>query len=263
MNPYMNDRSVLMLRHLVRADAALGQAAEQLMFASTGMLEAIQPHPTEETSTMEWIINTVPGMQEMAMLSLGAPDSFNMGTLVLMLARPSPLRIANRESGLHAVEGAYVTSHRIPPGARLREKPDRVRGLRLDPDKETRVLELVLTGPPAGKAHVLDDASQDIVFYSQNERCASSCPSHGWDSVAAVPAAFLLLWPRGRSRSLVGARADNPVGAPRRQSQGRHQRWPSPSCGRGPALPSPAAALGPAGTERSPVSGQRGTRTRR
>jgi hypothetical protein len=176
MNPYMNDRSVLMLRHLVRADAALGQAAEQLMFASTGMLEAIQPHPTEETSTMEWIINTVPGMQEMAMLSLGAPGSFNMGTLVLMLARarlraygdpilqvaaplqaqlaatdlggqlparffrcpypavyielarPSPLRIVNRESGLHEVEAAYVTSHRIPPGARLREESDRVWG---------------------------------------------------------------------------------------------------------------------------------------
>jgi hypothetical protein len=87
MNPYMNDRSALMLPHPVRVDAALGQSAEHLVFAATGMMDAIRPHLTEETSITEWIINTVPGMQEMAMLSLGAPGSFNMGTLVLMLAR--------------------------------------------------------------------------------------------------------------------------------------------------------------------------------
>jgi hypothetical protein len=44
-----------------------------------------------------------------------------------------------------------------------------VRGLRLNPEKETPVLELVLTGFPAGKAHVLDDASQDIVLSIQDE----------------------------------------------------------------------------------------------
>jgi hypothetical protein len=165
MNPYMNDRSALMLPHPVRVDAALGQSAEHLVFAATGMMDAIRPHLTEETSITEWIINTVPGMQEMAMLSLGAPNA----TVYIELARPSPLRIVNRESGLHAVEGAYVTSHRIPPGARLLERADRVRGLRLNPEKETPVLELVLTGFPAGKAHVLDDASQDIVLSIQDE----------------------------------------------------------------------------------------------
>jgi hypothetical protein len=197
MNPYMTDRSVLMLPHPVRADAALGQSAEQLMFASAGMPEAIRPHLTEETSTTEWIINTVPGIQEMAMLSLSVPGSFNMGTLALMLARarrrahgvpilqvaaplqaqlletdlgaqlavrffrcpylyielarPAPLRIVNRESGLHKVEGAYVTTHRMPPGVRLREKPDRVRGLRLDPDKETGGVAARAHRPPGGQ----------------------------------------------------------------------------------------------------------------
>jgi hypothetical protein len=90
-------------------------------------------------------------------------------TVYIQLARPSPLRIINRQSGLHEVEGAYVTTHRIPPGGRLLEKPDRVRGLNLNPAAETRVVELVITGSPVGKANVLDDASQDIVLYIQDE----------------------------------------------------------------------------------------------
>ncbi|MGA7979298.1 MAG: hypothetical protein WCA32_03625 [Chromatiaceae bacterium] len=217
MNPRMNDRNILMLPHPVRVDAALEQPAENLMLAGTGLLEAIRPYLTEETATTEWIINTIPGMQELALVSLGVPGSFNMGTFVLMLARarlrahgdpilevasplqtqltatdlgaqlpvrffrcpypavyielarPSPLRIINRDSGLHEVEGAYVTTHRIPPNGRLNEKPERVRGLRLDPAKEARVLELVITGSPVGKDNVLDDASQDIVLYIQDE----------------------------------------------------------------------------------------------
>jgi uncharacterized DUF497 family protein len=55
MNPYMNNRNVLMLPHPVRADAALGQSAEQLMFASTGMMGAIQPHLTQGTFTIRII----------------------------------------------------------------------------------------------------------------------------------------------------------------------------------------------------------------
>lgn len=217
MNLRLHDRDLWKLPHPVRVDVALEQPAEQFMLGPTGLLEGLRPYLTDETATTEWILNSVPGMHQLAMVSLGAPGSFNLGTFVLMLARarlrahgdpilqvaaplqtqlaatdlaaqlpvrffrcpypavyvelarPSPLRIINRDSGLHEVEGAYVTTHRIPRNGRLNEKPDRVRALRLDPARETRVLELVITGSPVGKDNVLDDASQDIVLYIQDE----------------------------------------------------------------------------------------------
>lgn len=217
MHLRLHDRDLWTLPHPVRVDAAFGQPAEQFMLGPTGLMEGLRPYLTEETATTEWVLNSVPGMHELAMVSLGAPGSFNLGTFVLMLARarlrahgdpilqvaaplqiqlaatdltaqlpvrffrcpypavyielarPSPLRIINRDSGLHEVEGAYVTTHLLPPDGRLREKPDRVRALRLDPRRETRVLELVITGSPVGKDNVLDDASQDVVLYIQDE----------------------------------------------------------------------------------------------
>jgi len=176
MNPEMNDRNLFLLPHPVRVDAARGQPAEELMLRGTGLLDAVRPHLSEETATSGWIINRVPGMQELALIALDVPGGFNMGTFVLLmrarprlrahgdplqevaaslltqllatdlgaqlpvcffrcpcpaayieLARPSSLRIANRGSGLHEVEGTHIATHRIPPTGSLPEKPERVR----------------------------------------------------------------------------------------------------------------------------------------
>jgi len=84
-------------------------------------------------------------------------------------ARPSGLQIYNRASGLHAVEGVYVGSYRLPAHSEQHEGAGRVRHLALDPARETRVMELTLTGSPVGKDNPLDDASVDISLFIQNE----------------------------------------------------------------------------------------------
>jgi hypothetical protein len=85
------------------------------------------------------------------------------------LARPSDLCIYNRASGLHAVEGAYIGGYRVPPYSRLYQSTERVRLLGLDPARAMRIIELTLTGSPAGKRDALDDASQDLVLFIQDE----------------------------------------------------------------------------------------------
>jgi len=85
------------------------------------------------------------------------------------LARPSDLRIHNRASGLHEVEGAYLGSYRIPPYSRSYHSPERIQRLGLDPARAMRIIELTFTGSPVGKQHALDDASQDLVLFIQNE----------------------------------------------------------------------------------------------
>ena len=87
----------------------------------------------------------------------------------LELARPSDLRIHNRASGLHEVEGAYVGGYRIPPYSRLHQGAGRARLLGLNPARATRIVELTITGSPAGKRDALDDASQDLVLFVQDE----------------------------------------------------------------------------------------------
>ena len=85
------------------------------------------------------------------------------------LAQPSGLVIHNRLSGIHELEGAYVCHFEVPAGSPLFERPARLRALRLDPRRAMRVIELTLTGSPLGKANALDDASQDVALFIQDE----------------------------------------------------------------------------------------------
>ena len=81
--------------------------------------------------------------------------------------RPSGLSIFNPASGEHEVEGAYVGSYQVGPHSFIFEKDDRRRHLGLDPNKSTRIIEIVLTGSPRGKANALDDASQNVALFLQ------------------------------------------------------------------------------------------------
>ncbi len=83
--------------------------------------------------------------------------------------RPSGLTIVNPESGQHEVEGAYIGSYRVDPHSFIFDKDNRRQHLGLDPDKPTRIIEIVLTGSPRGKTHVLDDASQNVVLFLQDD----------------------------------------------------------------------------------------------
>ncbi|WP_295882789.1 hypothetical protein [uncultured Thiohalocapsa sp.] len=85
------------------------------------------------------------------------------------LARPSGLQIFNRASGLHEVEGAYIGSYRIPPHSEQHKGAGRVEHLGLDIARETRVMELTITGSPVGKDNPLDDASVDISLFIQDD----------------------------------------------------------------------------------------------
>lgn len=59
------------------------------------------------------------------------------------------------------------------PGAGGGRGGDRLDGraaaLGLDPRRSTRVIELTLTGSPIGKHNALDDASQDLALFVQDE----------------------------------------------------------------------------------------------
>lgn len=87
----------------------------------------------------------------------------------LVLARPNPLRVPHRLSGLHECEGAYIGTYALPPHHELLAHPRRTQALGLDPAKPTRAIELLITGSPVGKANVLDDASQDFLLLIQDE----------------------------------------------------------------------------------------------
>ena len=90
-------------------------------------------------------------------------------------ARPNELRIPNQLSGLHEFEGAYVGTYTLAPHHPMFENDQRQRSLNLDPDLPTRLVELTLVGSPVGKDNCLDDASQDLVLYIQNEdECLST-----------------------------------------------------------------------------------------
>ncbi|KAA6182732.1 hypothetical protein F2Q65_17320 [Thiohalocapsa marina] len=85
------------------------------------------------------------------------------------LARPNTLQVANKVSGLHECEGAYIGTYELPAGHGVFHNAARNRALNLDPAKPVRVIEVVITGSPIGKANALDDASQDIVLLVQDE----------------------------------------------------------------------------------------------
>ena len=87
----------------------------------------------------------------------------------IAFARPNPLRVTNRTSGLHECEGAYIGTYELPAGHEVLSIPARNRALKLDPAKPVRVVEIVITGSPVGKENALDDASQDLVLLIQDE----------------------------------------------------------------------------------------------
>ncbi len=87
----------------------------------------------------------------------------------LAFARPNDLRVPNHLTGLHEFEGAYVGTYTLAPQHEMFTNGQRQQGLNLDPAQPTRLIELTLVGSPVGKDNVLDDASQDLVLYIQNE----------------------------------------------------------------------------------------------
>lgn len=90
-------------------------------------------------------------------------------------SRPNALVIPNRVSGLHEFEGAYVGTYALKPHHEMFANINRAQGLNLDPAKPTRLIELTLMGSPVGKDNALDDASQDLVIFIQDEdECLSS-----------------------------------------------------------------------------------------
>ncbi|MCB1920519.1 MAG: hypothetical protein KDJ28_11140 [Candidatus Competibacteraceae bacterium] len=106
-------------------------------------------------------------------LQEGLPVCFfrnpDLTMVYIALARPSPLRIPHRLSGLHECEGAYIGMYDLPPHHPMLTTIGRYRALRLDPGQPTRAIEIVLTGSPVGKKDALDDASQDLLLLVQNE----------------------------------------------------------------------------------------------
>jgi hypothetical protein len=92
-----------------------------------------------------------------------------MTMVYIAFARPNPLRIPHRLSGLHECEGAYIGMYNLPPHHPMLTTVERYRALRLDPGQPTRAIEIVLTGSPVGKKDALDDASQDLLLLIQNE----------------------------------------------------------------------------------------------
>lgn len=85
------------------------------------------------------------------------------------LARPNPLRLPNEYSGLHECEGAYLGLFELPAGHDVFAFSAQNEALKLDPSKPVRVVEIVVTGSPIGKQHVLDDASDNLMLLIQDE----------------------------------------------------------------------------------------------
>ena len=83
----LDDPAIMRLPHPVRIDTALGEPIETFMLKETGIFDAVQPYLADEGTSTEWIVNRVPGMRELALASVGAPASLNMGVLMLMLSR--------------------------------------------------------------------------------------------------------------------------------------------------------------------------------
>jgi hypothetical protein len=96
-------------------------------------------------------------------------------SVYIAFPRPCALKVYNRATDLHELEGAYVGSHEVPPHHVLHERKTRGAALRLNPARPTRVIELIFTGSPIGKRYALDDASQDVTLFIQDEdECLSA-----------------------------------------------------------------------------------------
>ena len=121
------------------------------------------------------ILKVAPTLQSMLAetdLAEGLPAHYFRSpyTLVFIeLARPNLLQVPNRQTGLHACEGAYMGVYEVSAGHSVFNHPARNRALKLDPSKPARVVEIVIVGSPLGKANALDDASQDMILVIQDE----------------------------------------------------------------------------------------------
>ena len=122
------------------------------------------------------IIQVTPALQSMLAetdLAEDLPVSLLRGSAPLAFvefARPNPLRVPNRFTGLHECEGVYIGDYRLPPFYHeILGQSDRVRALGLDTTKPIRAIEIMIIGSPMGKAHALDDASQDLLLLIQDE----------------------------------------------------------------------------------------------
>ena len=105
-------------------------------------------------------------------LASGLPVNFLRSpytTVYIAMARPNPLQVTHIMSGLHECEGAYIGSYTLAPDNPLHTQAGRLKPLNLDPSKPTRAVEIVITGSPMGKRDALDDASQDVVLFIQDE----------------------------------------------------------------------------------------------
>jgi hypothetical protein len=87
----------------------------------------------------------------------------------IAFARPNPLRVPHRISGLHMCEGVYIGTYELPAHHEMLHHRERNRALQLDPARPVRAIELVIIGSPIGKENALDDASQDLILLIQNE----------------------------------------------------------------------------------------------
>ena len=122
------------------------------------------------------ILQVTPALQSMLAesdLAEDLPVSLLRGDTPLVFvefARPNPLRVPNRFTGLHECEGVYIGDYRLPPFYHeILGQSERARALGLDTTMPIRAIELVLIGSPMGKAHALDDASQDMLLLIQDE----------------------------------------------------------------------------------------------
>lgn len=218
-----HDPAILALPHPVRVDAAIGAPIEAALLDGDALRDRLRPLFLDPSVTGSWLLHSVPELARLAGLQMNAPASYNLGTLLLLLARarlrvhgdpilavapalqgllgatdlteglpvrffrapytlvyiafprPCALQVYNRATGLHELEGAYVGSYAVPPHHILHERKTRGAALRLDPERPTRVVELIFTGSPIGKRYALDDASQDVTLFIQDEdECLSA-----------------------------------------------------------------------------------------
>lgn len=84
--------------------------------------------------------------------------------------RCSSVKLLNRQSGDHIFEGAYIFERQLTPGHfMVTEHPKRTAALGLDPHKDVRLLEITFTGSPVGKQGLLDDCTQHLQLFIQDE----------------------------------------------------------------------------------------------
>lgn len=177
LKPYLGDESLPTEWILNRAPGVYELAVDSSNFPGTvnlGLLSLVLARARLRAHG-DPILQVHPALHEQLLeTDLGAKlpvDLFRLPYTAAFIefGRPSGLSIFNPASGEHEVEGAYVGSYQVGPRSFIFEKDDRRHHLGLDPDKPTRVIEIVLTGSPRGKANALDDASQNVALFLQND----------------------------------------------------------------------------------------------